>query len=67
MATDHELWALTLKVERDHGEGAPLYIAEKLSLAAASGDPVGIGMWNGVADRYGQLNPLDGEPGDVDD
>ncbi|WP_230629362.1 DUF6961 family protein [Sphingomonas sp. Leaf37] len=55
MATDRELWALTLMVERDHGQGAPRYIAEKIGAAAIAGDWTGVAMWKGVAARFDQL------------
>jgi hypothetical protein len=56
MPTDQELWSLTFDVERDHGEGAPLYIAERLTVAAAAGDATGVATWDGVAERFARLH-----------
>jgi hypothetical protein len=58
MVSDRDLWALTLKVERDHGDhgdDAPQYIAERIGAAAAQGDQTGIDLWKAVATRLDQL------------
>lgn len=55
MISDAELWALTLSVERKHGENGPRHAAEMLGAAVALNDPVGIRMWRGVAKRYERL------------
>lgn len=54
-ASDRDLWELTLKVERDHGDDAPRYIAERIGAAAAEGDQIGIDLWKAVATRLDQL------------
>lgn len=55
MAVEHELWALALQVEQDHGEAAPLHIAEMIGAAATSGYEEGVAMWKAIAARYDQL------------
>ncbi|MDE0878717.1 MAG: hypothetical protein OSB00_08635 [Sphingomonas bacterium] len=42
MATERQLWALALKVERDHGDDGPRYIAERIGEAALAGEQAGI-------------------------
>ena len=55
MTSDRELWALTLKVEHDHGDDAPRHIAEKIGQAAVVDDRTAIDMWKAVAVRLHQL------------
>jgi hypothetical protein len=55
VASDRELWALALKVERDHGKDGPRHIAEKIGAAAIAGEWDAVAMWKGVAAKYDQL------------
>jgi hypothetical protein len=55
MASDRDLWALTLKVERDHGDRAARHAAERIGTAARAGDQVGIDLWKAVAERLDRL------------
>ena len=55
MASEHELWAITLKVERDHGDGAPRYIAQQIGAAAIAGEWDAVTMWKAIAARFDQL------------
>lgn len=55
MASEHELWAIALKVERDHGAGAPQHIAQKIGAAAIAGEWDAVTMWKSVAARFDQL------------
>jgi hypothetical protein len=57
MASDRDLWALTIRVERDHGAGAPRYIAERIGEAAVADNRAGIDLWKAVAARFDQLRP----------
>jgi len=54
--TDKELWACAMEVQRQHGEQAPVFIAERIgALALAAGDEAGIATWKAIAARYDQL------------
>lgn len=55
MATDHELWAIALKVEQDHGSNGPRHIAEKIGGAAIAGEWDAVALWKAVAAKYDLL------------
>lgn len=55
MASDHEMWAIALKVEQDHGSEGPRHIAERIGAAAIAGDWDGVALWKAVAVKYDQL------------
>ena len=52
---EQELWALTLWVEKHHGEDGTAYIAKKLEHFTAIGEPGAVRMWEAVAKRYATL------------
>ncbi|WBH15295.1 DUF6961 family protein [Sphingomonas radiodurans] len=54
--TDRELWALTLKVERVHGEHARAHAAERIAAATAAGETIGVELWEAVEQRQQQLS-----------
>jgi hypothetical protein len=45
-------------VERQHGEGAPAFIAERTGALALAGDVAGIARWNEIAARIDQLRGM---------
>jgi hypothetical protein len=49
MTPDRELWACALLVEREHGERAPVWIAERIGALALAGDAAGVERWKAVA------------------
>ena len=49
MTPDRELWACALLVEREHGERAPLWIAERIGTLALAGDAAGVERWQAIA------------------
>lgn len=51
MDAERELWACALLVERQHGDGAPLWIAERIGALALAGDAVGVERWKAIADK----------------
>jgi len=55
MASEHELWAIALKVERDHGDSGPRHIAQKIGAAAIAGEWDAVAMWKAIAGRFDQL------------
>jgi len=46
---EKELWACALLVEREHGERAPLWIAERIGALALAGDAAGVERWKAIA------------------
>lgn len=55
MGSEHELWAIALKVERDHGDSAPRHIAQKIGAAAIAGEWEIVTTWKAIAARLDQL------------
>lgn len=53
--SDRELWALAIKVERDHGPAGDAYVAARVAAATSACAPIGINLWRAVGDRYAQL------------
>jgi len=52
---DRELWACALQVERQHGDNAPRFVAERIGALVVAGDREGIATWKGIARRLDQL------------
>ncbi len=59
--TDWELWACALEVIRQHGEKAPVHIAERVGALALAGDVAGVETWKAIAARVDQLGRGRGE------
>lgn len=55
MDAEKELWACALLLERQHGEGAPLWIATRIGELALAGDMAGIERWKAIAAKLDQL------------
>lgn len=55
MSPERELWACALHVEKEHGERAPEFIAERVHALAMTGDILGVERWQAIADRFDQL------------
>lgn len=56
MTPEHELWAVALWVEKNHGIDGPHHIAEQVTRLAEAGDFEGVKLWRAVADRYDSLS-----------
>ena len=52
---EQELWALTLWVEKHHGEDGTAYIAERIEHFTTTGESGGVELWEGVAQRFASL------------
>ena len=52
---DRERWAEALAIERQHGAGAPAFIAERIGALALSGDMAGLERFRQIAARIDQL------------
>jgi hypothetical protein len=58
MTPDHERWAEALMIERQHGERAPVFVAERIGALALAGDDAGVERFKQIAARLDQLrNP----------
>lgn len=49
------MWACALLVEREHGERAVAFIAERVQSLALAGDMAGVDRWRAIADKLDQL------------
>lgn len=50
MTQDQERWAEALAIERQHGENAPRFIAERIGALALAGDMEGVERWKEIAE-----------------
>ena len=55
MTPDQERWAEALAVERQHGNNAPGFIAERVGALALAGDIRGVERWREIATKLDQL------------
>jgi hypothetical protein len=62
MTPERELWACALLVERQHGEGAPVWIATRIGELALAGDDAGVERWKSIADRFARLQRGEAPP-----
>jgi hypothetical protein len=54
---EQQLWACALAIERQHGERAPLHVAERIGALALVGDVAGVERWKAIAARMQALTP----------
>ena len=54
---NYELWACANEVFRQHGDKAPLHVAERLGEIALAGDAAGIATWKEIARRMDAMAP----------
>jgi hypothetical protein len=55
LMTEWELWACALTLERQHGEDALSFIADRISKLAMAGDFDGVANWKVIATRFDRL------------
>ena len=55
MLTEWELWAVATQTLRQHGEQAPLFVAERIGALVLAGDSAGVATWGAIAARMAQL------------
>ena len=55
MTRDHELWGMASMMMRQHGELAPLKVAERIGELAVVGEKGGVTLWREVAQRLDAL------------
>ena len=58
MISDRELWACAQQVIEQHGDRAPMFVAERIGALAIEGDKVGVVTWMMIAARVEQLTEL---------
>ena len=49
LTPDEHVWACALAVERQHGERAPVFVAERIGALALAGDSEGVATWRRIA------------------
>jgi hypothetical protein len=49
MTPERELWACAIEIERQYGEAAPAFIAERIGALAMAGDVAGMARWKAIA------------------
>ena len=54
---DRELWACALEVQPQHGERAPVFVAERIGALALAGDAAGVETWRAIASKMDQILP----------
>ena len=55
MTRDQELWACTLAIEREHGDGAFLHAAMEIDRLVSEGEREAAGVWREVLQRLEAL------------
>ena len=53
--SDRELWACAVQVESQHGNHAPVFVAERIGALALACDVAGVAIWKEIARRLDQL------------
>ncbi len=56
MSPERELWASALHVEREHGDHASTFIAERIETLSRTGDTLGADRWRAIADCFEKLS-----------
>lgn len=51
-----ELWACAETVMRQHGDRAPIHVAERIGALALAGDAEGVATWKAIAERIQSLS-----------
>jgi hypothetical protein len=59
MISDRELWACANQVLQQHGDRAPVFVAERIGALALAGDEAGVAAWRAIATRMDRLNRSD--------
>lgn len=55
LTPERHVWACAAAVEKQHGERAPLFVAERIGSLAVAGDTAGVEMWRAIAARLADL------------
>ncbi len=57
LSDEQHLWACALAIEKQHGDRAPVFVAERIGALALAGDAAGIERWKAIAARMERLAP----------
>ncbi|APZ97523.1 hypothetical protein BWQ93_02725 [Sphingopyxis sp. QXT-31] len=52
---ERHLWACALAVEKQHGAGAPRFVAARIGALALAGDGAGVERWKTIAAKLNAL------------
>jgi len=52
---EQHLWACALAIEKQHGNDAPLHVAERIGALALAGDMAGVERWKAIAAKMQAL------------
>ncbi|HEV7311252.1 DUF6961 family protein [Sphingopyxis sp.] len=52
---ERHLWACALAVEKQHGAGAPRFVAARIGALALVGDSAGVERWKAIAAKLDAL------------
>jgi hypothetical protein len=55
LTEDRHLWACALAVEKQHGAGAPRFVAARIGALALAGDKAGVERWKAIAAKLNAL------------
>jgi hypothetical protein len=55
MTRDQELWGMASMLIRQHGDRAPVVVAERIVWLASKGEGEGVALWQAAARRLEQL------------
>ena len=55
LTREHELWGMALMLLRQHGNQAPIVVAERIERLASEGKEEGVALWKDVARRVDQM------------
>lgn len=55
LTEDRHLWACALAVEKQHGAGAPRFVAALIGALALAGDKAGVERWKAIAAKLNAL------------
>ena len=56
MLSDWELWACANETLKQHGERAPVFVAERIGALVVAGDVAGMETWKAIAARINELS-----------
>lgn len=55
MTRDQELWGMAAMILRQHGDRAPVVVAERIDQLASEGKGEGVALWKGIARQLERL------------
>lgn len=53
--SEHELWAVAAETLRQHGDAAPVFVADRIGALVLDGDMRGVEVWKTVAARIQEI------------